>query len=96
MTAKVILATPERGLYAVHVRPHGSISVFEVVEGPPLRIGDIVQAKLSYIGRQNAEISATKEVLVIDIIKTDISPVAAHICLDVPDECRPEEVESPP
>lgn len=91
MTAKIILATPGKGLYAAHIKHRHGISVFEVVEGPPLRIGDVIRAKFGYTGRQNAEIPAENKEIVIDIIKNDMSPVAAGICLDMPDMCLPKE-----
>jgi len=88
MYAKVILANPERGLYAAQVSMHGRISIFELVEGSPLKIGDIVRGSFGYTGNTEAVNATTTETIIICIIASRTSPVSAHSCIQGFGECR--------
>lgn len=81
MHAKVILANPEKALYAAHIADTGKISVFELTQGKPLKTGDILRGCLGEVGCRPAIKAGDDEELVIIVIKTGISPVAAHFCL---------------
>ena len=88
MHAKVILANPEKRLYAAHVAASRKIAVFELLEGAPLRIGDIIRATFTYTGEQEATLTGQDGcAVVIFVIKTGISPLSAHVCLQALEAC---------
>lgn len=87
MCAKVILANPEAGIYAAHIKANERMAVFQLVEGPAIRVGDMISAVFTYPGDVLGRNPYTQEIFSIRIVLTGVSLSSASRCVEDPFIC---------